>query len=67
MQNISKHNKKQIALIGAGVSNLSFLHSLKAKDNIFPNIFERSKVISGRAATRKRNNFFFDNGENLLT
>jgi predicted NAD/FAD-dependent oxidoreductase len=57
---------KNIALIGAGVSNLTFLHSLNISDNVRVNIFERSKVISGRAATRKREEFFFDNGANYF-
>jgi renalase len=61
-----KKNVKNIALIGAGISNLTFLHSLNINDNVKVNIFERSKVISGRAATRKRGEFFFDNGANYF-
>lgn len=57
---------KQIALIGIGVSNLTFLQCLKNSDNVNINIFEQSKVISGRAATRKRGEFFFDNGANYF-
>jgi len=64
--NINSKVVKNIALIGAGISNLTFLHSLKITDNVKVNIFERSKVISGRAATRKRGEYFFDNGANYF-
>lgn len=66
MKSIKQLTSKKIALIGAGISNLTFLHSLKPSDNIQINIFERSKVLSGRAATRKRNDFSFDNGANFF-
>lgn len=59
-------NIKKIALIGAGVSNLGFLYSLKAMDNAQVKLFERSKVLSGRAATRIRDEYFFDNGANYF-
>jgi predicted NAD/FAD-dependent oxidoreductase len=57
---------KKIAIIGAGISNLTFLHSLKKNDKVEIHIFERSKVLSGRAATRKRNEYYFDNGANFF-
>lgn len=60
------NSNKNIALIGAGISNLTFLHSLKSMDNVKVNIFERSKVLSGRAATRKRDEYAFDNGANYF-
>jgi predicted NAD/FAD-dependent oxidoreductase len=59
-------NLKKIALIGAGLSNLTFLYSLKAMDNIQVKLFERSKVHSGRAATRIRDEYYFDNGANYF-
>lgn len=59
-------NLKKIALIGAGLSNLTFLYSLKALDNVQVKLFERSKVLSGRAATRIRDEYFFDNGANYF-
>jgi len=59
-------NLKKIALIGAGLSNLTFLYSLKAMDNIQVKLFERSKVHSGRAATRIREEYYFDNGANYF-
>jgi len=62
----SKANFKRIALIGGGLSNLTFLYSLKEHDNVNVKLFERSKVLSGRAATRKRDEYFFDNGANYF-
>lgn len=59
-------NIKKIALVGAGLSNLTFLYSLKALDNVQVKLFERSKVLSGRAATRIRDEYFFDNGANYF-
>lgn len=66
MQATKTQSVKRIALIGAGISNLTFLYSLKPNDNIKVTIFEKSKVLSGRAATRKRGEFFFDNGANYF-
>jgi renalase len=58
--------KKKIALIGAGVFNLAFLNSIKQTDNISITMLERSKIISGRAATKTFENFSFDNGANYF-
>jgi renalase len=66
MESIKTHKIKRIALIGAGLSNLTFLYSLKAMDNVQINMFERSKVLSGRAATRIREEIYFDNGANYF-
>ncbi len=57
---------KKIALVGAGLSNLTFLYSLKRLDNVQVKLFERSKVLSGRAATRTRDEYYFDNGANYF-
>jgi len=69
MQNITSTNIiKNIGLVGAGISNLTLLHLLKKNPNIKMKItlFERSKVIGGRVATRKRENYFYDNGANYF-
>ena len=62
----NKQSMKKIALIGGGISNLTFLQSLKPSDNVEVYIFERSKVLAGRAATRNRGDFSFDNGANFF-
>lgn len=66
MEALNKSSIKNIALIGAGISNLTFLHSFAPKDKVNIDIFERSKVLSGRAATRKRDVYSFDNGANYF-
>lgn len=59
---------KRIALIGAGISNLTFINLLKKTKNLNLKVtlFERSEVIGGRVATRHRNDLFFDNGANYF-
>lgn len=66
MEVCSNNNVKKIALLGAGLSNLTFNYSLKTTDKVSINIFERSKVISGRAATRSRDGYYYDNGANYF-
>lgn len=69
MQNNNSINAlKNIALIGAGISNLTLLHLLKRTPNLNMKVtlFERSKVIGGRVATRKRENYLYDNGANYF-
>lgn len=66
MEAISNKLKKNIAIIGAGISNLTFLYSIKTDDDLNVKIFERSKVLSGRAATRIRGDYYFDNGANYF-
>ncbi len=63
-----QNTSRKIALIGTGISNLTLLHLLKKTPNLKMNIimFERSKVIGGRVATRKRENLLYDNGANYF-
>jgi len=61
------NNLKRVAVIGAGVSSLSFIYSFKAYDKISVDLFERSKVLSGRATTRKTDGIIFDNGANYIS
>lgn len=65
----------KIAIIGGGLSSLSFLHSLSSSfltsppSSISPpylQLFERSEVLGGRAATRRRGKYEFDNGANYF-
>ena len=60
------NKKKILGIVGAGVSNLTFLHYLKMSNSFKISLFEKSKIVSGRAATRRANGFIFDNGANYL-
>ena len=60
------NSTKKLALIGAGISNLTLLNLLNKNKNLQITLFERSKVIGGRVATRNRQGFLFDNGANYL-
>ncbi len=69
MQNLNPAtNIKNVALIGAGISNLTLLHLLKKTRNLNMKVtlFERSNVIGGRVATRRRENYLYDNGANYV-
>jgi len=54
-----------IAIIGAGISGLAAAHTLQ--DAHFTiTIFEKSRGVGGRAATRKRDGFIYDSGAQYI-
>ncbi len=52
--------KKNIAIIGSGLSGITIALELKEKFNI--DIFEKSRGVGGRMSTRKESPFTFDHG-----
>lgn len=70
-QNKNFRKNKKIAVIGAGVSSLSFLYKFnnKTTDKLSYSIdlFERSRGLSGRASTRQTEGFIYDNGANYIS
>ncbi len=56
---------KKIAVIGAGLSGLTFAKSLHAKADI--TVFEKSRGIGGRMATRYAGDYEFDHGAQYFT
>lgn len=52
--------KKKIAVIGSGLSGISFASLIKKKSNV--EIFEKSRGVGGRMSTRKEPPFTFDHG-----
>lgn len=56
---------KKIAVIGAGLSGLTFASSLNAKAEI--TVFEKSRGIGGRMATRYSEHYEFDHGAQYFT
>ena len=50
----------KIAIIGAGISGLTLAHRFKDKFEV--TIFEKSKGVGGRVATRRAGDFAFDHG-----
>lgn len=56
---------KKVAVIGAGMSGLSVAHFLKVKAEV--TLFEKSKGVSGRIATRNSDPYFFDHGAQYFT
>jgi renalase len=56
----------KVAIIGAGLSSLSLLCTLPPASSLSVHLFERSGVLGGRAATRKRGKYLFDNGANYF-
>jgi renalase len=67
MESILKLKNKKIAVIGTGVSSLSFLYSFNPSDRFSVDIFERSKGLSGRCSTRITDGFIYDNGANYIS
>jgi len=57
--------KKNIAIIGAGLSGLSLADELKPHANI--TIFEKSRGVGGRMSTRYTDDFQFDHGAQYFT
>jgi predicted NAD/FAD-dependent oxidoreductase len=56
---------KKIAVIGAGLSGLTFTSSLNAKAEV--TVFEKSRGIGGRMATRYAEHYEFDHGAQYFT
>jgi predicted NAD/FAD-dependent oxidoreductase len=54
-------NAKQIAIVGAGMSGLAAARLL-AQDGLHCTIYEKSRGVGGRAATRRVEGFIFDHG-----
>jgi len=55
----------KIAIIGAGLSGLSFAHLLKDYAEI--TLFEKARGVSGRMSTRSAEPYFFDHGAQYFT
>jgi hypothetical protein len=54
---------KRVAIVGAGVAGLAAARSLvDAHTDIVPVVFEKSRGVGGRAATRRIGDFCFDHG-----
>lgn len=51
---------KNIAIVGAGLAGLTLAYQLKESANI--TLFEKSRGVGGRLATRWANPFYFDHG-----
>lgn len=54
-----------IAIIGAGCSGLAAAHTLRDAGYTVT-LFEKSRGVGGRAATRKRNGFIYDHGAQYI-
>jgi renalase len=54
-----------VAIIGAGSSGLAAAHVLRALGSSVT-LFEKSSVVGGRAATRRRGGFIYDYGANYI-
>lgn len=61
-----ENKSKKIAIVGCGISALSFLYCLRPKDNVCVRIFEEQPYLSNRANTIKIGNNIIDNGANYL-
>lgn len=58
-------NKKNIAIIGAGISGLVLANNLKKIANV--KIFEKARGVAGRMASRHNEQFSFDFGAQFFT
>jgi len=56
---------KRIAIIGAGMAGLTLAHHLKHKAEV--TVFEKSRGVSGRLATRRLGEYEFDHGAQFFT
>jgi len=57
---------KRIALLGSGISCLTFLYSFPPQTSISIKLFEKNTEITNRARTKKLGNNFCDTGANYL-
>lgn len=58
--------KKAFAIIGCGISSLSFLFALPSQTPLSLKLFEKNPNISNRASSKKHGLNTFDNGANYL-
>lgn len=59
---------KSVGVVGAGLSALAASFNLiTAKVPLNIRIFEKSKGVAGRAATRRAEHFIFDHGANYVS
>jgi predicted NAD/FAD-dependent oxidoreductase len=56
---------QKIAIIGAGIAGLTIANKLAAKNEVI--IFDKSRGIGGRMATRRVENYHFDHGAQFFT
>ena len=56
---------KRIAIIGAGMAGLTLAHQLKHKAEV--TVFDKSRGVSGRLATRRLGEYEFDHGAQFFT
>lgn len=56
---------KKIAIIGSGISGLSIARKLNQENQV--TIFEKSRSVGGRMATRRSEKFHFDHGAQFFT
>lgn len=56
---------KKIAIIGAGISGITLAKGLSAANEV--TIFDKSRGIGGRMATRRVENYHFDHGAQFFT
>ncbi|MDA9817652.1 FAD-dependent oxidoreductase [Flavobacteriaceae bacterium] len=61
----SKIQNKKIAIIGAGISGLTIAKKLEKLNEV--TVFDKSKGIGGRMATRRVDNYHFDHGAQFFT
>jgi len=59
-------SKKLVAIVGAGLAGLGAAWRLAKNPNLKVTLFEKSQNISGRAATRRKSGYFYDNGANYF-
>src|SRR3981081_2651327 len=62
---MNKHSVSSIAIIGAGSSALAAAHTL-LDAGYTVTLFEKSRGVGGRAATRKRAGFIYDHGAQYI-
>jgi predicted NAD/FAD-dependent oxidoreductase len=58
---------KSIGVVGAGLSALTCSHELLRTGVGRIDIFEKSRGLAGRAATRRENGYAFDHGANYFS
>ncbi|ARA92202.1 hypothetical protein AWN76_002765 [Rhodothermaceae bacterium RA] len=56
---------KRLAVIGAGISGLAAAYALRDAP-VAVTVFEKSRGVSGRAATRRKQGFLYDHGANYI-
>ena len=62
---MNKHTVSSVAIIGAGASALTAAHTL-LDAGYTVTLYEKSRGVGGRAATRKREGFIYDHGAQYI-